>query len=303
MSHDLRITQNFLQSKALVDKIVKLAKLPLGSTVLEIGPGDGIITRRLADAVTAQGKVIAIELDQRLASKLTETFRAVPQVEIVHQDVLTFDLAPLEGEYIVFSNIPFNITSPLLEWLFEPTSAPLQAHLILQEDTLIAVNKQGYSTSTLKSLMIQPFHTIEIAHRFARADFFPQPGVDTALFAFSRRSQPLIDVLHYPLYKDFLAFVSKDRVGEGVWTKLFSKDQLLKLADQSELVYARGIKSQSIEAIISVFNLFLHGQKAKHNVVKGAMLNLRDEQKRTGEINRVGGHHRSKASPPRRKPR
>ncbi|HEX2620399.1 MAG TPA: rRNA adenine N-6-methyltransferase family protein, partial [Phototrophicaceae bacterium] len=76
-SDDLRFTQNFLHSKALVDKIVKLAKLQPGSTVLEIGPGKGIITAKLADQVTATGKVIAIELDSGLANTSRDLFKTV----------------------------------------------------------------------------------------------------------------------------------------------------------------------------------------------------------------------------------
>lgn len=282
----LRYTQNFLKSRKLVEKIVRLAEIKSGMTVLEIGPGKGIITRVLAKAVGENGRVVAVELDGRLSAELQKSFHTSPSIQIVHQNILKFDLAMLGERYHIVSNIPFNITSDLLTFLLNPTSGAATAHLILQRDTLIGTNKGGHDTETFKSLLIKPLYTIEAVHQFARTDFTPKPTVETALFAFERRAEPL--VAQYDLYADFLAFVSKDRVGEGAWRKLFSKRQL---AAQSTLQQGRGLKSQSLTGVLAAF-ADLH--TAKQKIVRGAMRQLREEQKRHTKINRAGGHHRSK---------
>lgn len=293
--NDLRFTQNFLKSKALVDKLVQQSAIKAGDTVLEIGPGKGIITQALAEQVTPTGRVIAVELDDALFKALQQHFRTVPQVELRQQDILSYPLEGLNGDYQVFSNVPFNITSQLLEWLLNPHSGPIQAQLILQREALIERNRAGYITETFKSLLIKPFYIVDVVHEFDRLDFVPPPQVETALFAFARRETPLINPSRYAQYKDFLAFVSKDRVGEGVWLKLFSKAQLRTLAEQHDLVYSRGLKSQRIEAIAATFKHFTALDEPIQKRVQGAMDQLREEQKRRERINKAGGHHRSKA--------
>lgn len=286
---EIHYTQNFLHSPALVDRLVSMAKLPRGGTVLEIGPGKGIITRKLADAVGADGQVIAVELDDALAEALKTKFADIPQLRIVKSNILSFDFGSLPRDHAVFANIPFNITSLLLELLFTPATGPAQAHLILQQDTLIATSEYG-TAETFKSMLLRPLYDISVAHTFHRTDFTPQPGVDTALFAFFRRATPLIDAAHYELYKDFLAAVSKDRVGEGIWSKLFSRAQLHAL-DES-LVLGRGLKSQSVAGIVDAFRMFTRGSRAKFNLVRGTMNRLREEQARRESINRSGDHRR-----------
>lgn len=289
---EIRFTQNFLRDPVLVSKLVKQAGVQAGQTVLEIGPGKGIITKALAQAVGVKGQVVAVEIDQVLAAKLENDLRPFPQIKLVIGDILTFDLASLPPGYKVFANIPFNITSALLEYLFDTNLGPLSAHLILQTDTLLGAGERGFILETFKSLLIKPLYTVDALYSFKRSDFSPPPGVDTALFRFERRQSPLIDPVQYDLYKDFLAFVSKDRVGEGVWLRVFSRQQLQKQAEQAELTLGRGIKLQSIEAIISAFKTFVIGSKAKQAVVNGSMAALRTEQVRREQINRAGGHRR-----------
>lgn len=300
--HDeVRFTQNFLHSPALVDRIVKLADLKAGTTVLEIGPGKGIITKRLAEAVGTTGKVVAVELDAGLATRLVEQFRPMPQVTILTADILEVDLTTLPTNYAVFSNVPFNITSALLEMLLRPVHGPAQAHLILQREALIGATEYGAQTETFKSMMIAPLYALTVAHTFQKSDFAPQPSVDTALFAFEKRPTPLIDPARYDLYKDFLAAASKDRVGEGIWRKLFSLTQLNALAAQAGLVIGRGLKSQQIAAMIAAFMVFSRDNRPKHGAVTGAMGALREEQTRRESINRTGGHRRP--APPPKNPR
>ena len=289
---EIRFTQNFLRDPALVEKLVVKADIRAGETVLEIGPGKGIITKALAQVVGAAGQVIAVELDPGLAKRLAIDFASSPQVKIVAGDILAFDRTSLPASYKVFANVPFNITSALLEYLFDDHTSLTSAHLILQAEALFAIGERGVNLETFKSLLIKPLYTIDIEHRFQQSDFIPPPGVDTALFRFERREDPLINPAQYNLYKDFLACVSKDRVGEGVWLRVLSRQQIQKLADQAGLVFGRGLKLQSAEAMSAAFRSFAVGSKAKHEVVKGAMGALRTEQVRREKINRSGGHRR-----------
>ena len=290
--NEIRFTQNFLRDPALVKKLVSRAPIQLGETVLEIGPGKGIITKALAEAVGKEGQVVAVELDATLASGLNSVFALTPQVRIIAEDILAFDRAALPINYKVFANIPFNITSTLLEYLFDADVGPSIAHLILQTETLLGIGEHNVNLETFKSLMIKPLYKITIAYHFQRSDFRPPPSVDTALFEFQRRSTPLVEPTNYTLYKDFLAFISKDRAGEGAWLRVLSRQQISKLAEQSGIVIGRGIKMQSADSIAAAFRTFAAGSKTKHQIVSGAMAGLRTEQARRENINRAGGHRR-----------
>ncbi|PJF21044.1 MAG: 16S rRNA (adenine(1518)-N(6)/adenine(1519)-N(6))-dimethyltransferase RsmA, partial [Phototrophicales bacterium] len=112
---DIRYTQNFLHNPQLVKHIVDLAQL--ADIVLEIGPGEGIITRELVKRVK---HVVAVELDAKLAQQL----RDIPGVQVVQGDILQYDLTNLSAGYSVFSNVPFNITSDLLEYILNPQTGP-----------------------------------------------------------------------------------------------------------------------------------------------------------------------------------
>ena len=291
----IKFTQNFLHNAALVERLVQQANLPRGSTVLEIGPGKGIITAALAKAVGGAGRVVAVELDSKLASKLEQRFDAHSPVTIVRKNILQFPLDTLGIDYSVFSNIPFNITSELLEYLLNPLTGPREAHLILQTDAFVGRNKVGMATETFKSLLIRPIYDHKITHTFTRSDFSPWPSVETALFHFTRRTDSAeITPQAYALYKDFLAFAAKDRVGEGSWTKLFSKKQIGWLAQNGQLVVGRGLKSQSFAAIWQAFRYFVQNNRAKRHIITGAFAQLRNEQRKKEQKNRADGHHRSK---------
>lgn len=288
----LRFTQNFLKDPQLVSKLVEQTDITLGDTVLEIGPGKGIITSVLASTVGAQGRVVAVELDQKLHHNLQENFQTLPQVELFLADILAFPLKSLGQNYSIFSNVPFAITAPLLEKLFQPLNGPENAWLILQTDTLQDYS-QGKPRPTFKSLLLEPLYEITNLYDFSRSDFSPQPQADTALFFLQRRAQPLFPATHYALYQDFLAFISRDRVGEGAWKKLLNKRQLEQIARKSKLLLSKGLKSQSSSSLLDTFIELEKTHAESLQTVRGALRRLRSEQAQQAKITELGGHHRS----------
>jgi len=291
---ELGYTQNFLKDPVLVSKLVSQAKLEPGSTVLEIGPGKGIITDQLAKAVGEQGRVIALELDASLAKELHNRYQAKAQVTIIQQDALTYPLQQLPQPYQVFANVPFSITARLFEWLFDPLTGPEVAHLIVQQETVTEMSKNHHPQATFKSLLILPWYEIKLMHRFAKTDFSPAPSVNTALYRFSRRSQPLVTVTQSAAWQDFLAYISHDRVGEGAWLKLSTKKQMPSFAAQTKLQLSRGLKSQSLESLVAAFQLLESESANYRRYTLGALEILRREQAKVLAVNLAGGHHASK---------
>lgn len=123
-------SQNFLHSDKLVSQLIEKSNIEKGDVVIEIGSGQGIITKQLAKKCK---KVYGIEYDPYLYKKLNKMFYNIENVEIWHGDFLEFSL-PEKQKYKVFSNIPYNITAAILSKLTSSSNPPEDAYLIIQEE-------------------------------------------------------------------------------------------------------------------------------------------------------------------------
>lgn len=173
--------QNFLVADDIVEEIADA--LPLkGKTVLEIGAGKGILTAALAQRAK---KVVALEIDERLAGDLEESLKDFKNVELIFTDAMEYDFSPYE---IVFGNVPYYIASPLLFKII--ASRVKQSVLLFQEEfaeRLIAEPCSGdYSRL---SVMVQSLYDCEAIEFVSRECFLPQPRVDSVLVKLSLKKQ------------------------------------------------------------------------------------------------------------------
>ncbi|MBI4238903.1 MAG: ribosomal RNA small subunit methyltransferase A [Deltaproteobacteria bacterium] len=111
-----RFGQNFLINQGVLDKLIAALDPQPTDTIIEIGPGPGALTGRLA---ASDAQVIAVELDRRMIATLEEQFRNTGNVTLLHHDIVTFDPPPLPAgmRYQLIGNIPYNISAPILLWL------------------------------------------------------------------------------------------------------------------------------------------------------------------------------------------
>ena len=172
--------QNFLIEEKVYDNIVAAADLTPEETVLEVGPGLGFLTAKLADRVK---KVIAVELDDKLASVLKTGLvaKGIKNVELVNEDILKFSLSGMiKGEYKVVANLPYNITSIFLRKFLEMEIKPELMVLMLQKEVAerIAAPAGGMS---LLSVSVQFYAEPEIIEKVAKENFWPVPEVDSAI--------------------------------------------------------------------------------------------------------------------------
>jgi 16S rRNA (adenine1518-N6/adenine1519-N6)-dimethyltransferase len=181
--------QHFLRDPLLIERILASAKFDKSSTVLEIGPGTGALTFPLASCVR---HLIAVEKDGTLAEKLRADLRreGIGNVTLIHEDILKLDMAPLSEEKIeVIGNIPYNISSPLIEMLIRNRELIPRAILTLQHElaarlTASPGNKQ-YGALTV---LIQYHARLSPLLEVPRQAFFPKPKVSSTVvqFEFSR---------------------------------------------------------------------------------------------------------------------
>ncbi len=173
------LSQNFLTDPEVLDSILAAADLHQGDNVVEIGPGLGVLTRRL---LAAGASVLAVELDPRLAEYLRRELYGVAGFELIEADALSlhprefFPDKPIK----VVANIPYHITSPLLHTFLEGERPPELTVLLVQLEVAERVAAPPGRMSYL-SVFAQNVATAEVVARVPAAAFEPAPAVDSAI--------------------------------------------------------------------------------------------------------------------------
>jgi len=186
------LSQNFLTDAAALDAIVDAAELTPGDRVVEIGPGLGVLTRRL---LAAGASVLAVELDPRLAAYLRRELADVAGFELLEADALSIhprEIFPGEPFKLV-ANIPYHITSPLLHAFLEGERPPTLAVLLVQLEVAERIAAPPGQMSYL-SVFVQNVAAADIVARVPAASFEPAPDVDSAILRLRRRSAPAVPV-------------------------------------------------------------------------------------------------------------
>ncbi|SFB60878.1 16S rRNA (adenine1518-N6/adenine1519-N6)-dimethyltransferase [Cohnella sp. OV330] len=227
--------QNFLIDKNILDKIVDAAALNKDKGALEIGPGIGALTERLAQEA---GKVAAVEIDNRLIPILEEVLSPYPHVSVVHGDVLKTDLAKLWAERFagcsevsVVANLPYYVTTPIVMTLLEQ-KLPLDRIVVMVQKEVaerMAAKPGGKDYGTL-SIAVQYYCVPDIVCVVPSGAFIPAPNVDSAVIRLTKRQAPPVEVsdearffrvVHAAftqrrktLHNNLAALIGKERKGE-----------------------------------------------------------------------------------------
>lgn len=195
----IRFSQNFLRSPRLVDRLLDRSGIAPDDLVIEVGPGRGVITGRLAARCR---QVLAVEKDPLLVEELRARFADAGNVALFAADFLQFPL-PMTT-YKVFANIPFNVTAAIVGKLTSGASPPVDAYLGMQREA--AERFLGTPRETLVAVLLKPWFEPAIVHRFRPSDFAPAPGVDVVLLRLRRRELPLVPPGDAELFGDLAAF-------------------------------------------------------------------------------------------------
>jgi 16S rRNA (adenine1518-N6/adenine1519-N6)-dimethyltransferase len=183
-----RLGQNFLYDPGILRRIADALEIAPGDTVLEIGPGPGGLT---AELVARTRRLVAIEKDRDLIPALRVRF---PTVTIIEGDALTLDWHALvgPGPFRVAGNIPYNITSPLLERALLPPRPVCIVYLVQKEVAERVVSPPGSAAYGALSVGIQCVARAERLFIVPAGAFRPRPKVDSAALRLMPLAQPLI---------------------------------------------------------------------------------------------------------------
>jgi 16S rRNA (adenine1518-N6/adenine1519-N6)-dimethyltransferase len=191
--------QNFLVDPAHRARIVAAAQLTPADRVLEIGPGPGVLTELLAEQA---GRVVAVELDDRLIPYLRERYAARPNVTIVHADILKVDPGDLMAQaepaslgadvaYKVVANLPYYITGAVIPHVLEAQPAPQLTVVTVQREVAQRIVARPPEMSLL-ALGVQLYCEAQIVDRIPAGAFYPPPKVDSAVVRMRRRPAPAL---------------------------------------------------------------------------------------------------------------
>lgn len=278
-------SQNFLHSKKLVSELLDKTNLNDDDTVIEIGPGKGIITEELSKKCK---RIIAIEYDNKLSASLKETFSEDSKIQIIEQDFLKYKL-PNSGEYKICANIPFNLTADIMKKVLEFENSPTDIYFIMQYEAFLKYAGLPYYKESFKSLLYKPFFHASVLYNFKATDFKPVPKAKIVFAKFNKK-EPDILSNEFDTWKDFLAFMFLEK-GVNIkekTKKIFTYEQLKRILKDTAIAENLVITSLTYEqwlALFKIYNSSLVSAQKKNIVANSFSKMIKNEAKLT-KINR-----------------
>lgn len=177
--------QHFLTSRAVAEDIVNASSLKQGEWVLEIGPGQGFLTKEL---LQRKARVLAIETDPRMIEYLHDVFAQDIEHDnliVLHKDILDFDPKDMheytEGKgYSLIANIPYYITGAILRHFLQSDNQPSAMTLLIQKEVAERIVARDSKESIL-SISVKAYGQPKIIRRVSRKLFNPPPKVDSSV--------------------------------------------------------------------------------------------------------------------------
>lgn len=188
--------QHFLNNPLIVDKIIKASQIQPTDIIIEIGPGEGVLTEKI---ILKSKQLIAIELDDKLRDNLEEKFKNQKNIDLIFEDILKINLPKLLAEknihhYKVIANIPYYITSKIIRLFLETAHQPDELVLMIQKEVAQRIVAPKGKMSIL-STSVQYYAQAEILFDVTKDNFNPPPKVDSSVIKISniKKSNPLKD--------------------------------------------------------------------------------------------------------------
>jgi 16S rRNA (adenine1518-N6/adenine1519-N6)-dimethyltransferase len=257
--------QNFLIDTNILHNIIEAAELDKEKAAIEIGPGIGALTEQLGRAA---GKVVAIEIDQRLLPILDETLAPYPNIEVVHGDVLELDLHRLITERLagfnkisVVANLPYYVTTAILMKLLEERLPLENIVVMIQKEVADRIAaKPGSKDYGSLSVAAQFYAEAEVAMIVPATVFVPRPNVDSAVIKLSLREKPAVEVADEHLFFRVVraSFAQRRKtLLNNLLHNLFAKDQkdqVIQVLESVGIDPARRGETLSISEFASLAN-------------------------------------------------
>ena len=194
LKNNKSLGQHWLRDREILDAIAFSAEIEDGDFVLEIGPGLGTLTSSLLKFAGKNGRILSVEFDENLAKKLPAQFPG-KNLEIINADFLDFDLSELPKNYKVAANVPYYITSKIVEKLLTSENKPSVAALLVQKEVAERMAAKAGELSIL-AIASQIYAEVSLDILVPREFFTPPPKVDSQVVVLKSREHNLIEIFN-----------------------------------------------------------------------------------------------------------
>ena len=182
---DKSLGQHWLKNRAILNEIADLAVVDGADLCVEIGPGLGYLTSSLLRRFK---RVVAVEYDARLAANLPGSFPGTG-LTVVHGDILKFDFGGIDESYVVAGNIPYYITSPIIEKVLTCSPLPRRVVLLMQKEVAERIVSER---ETMLSLSVKNRADVRAGLVVPASEFAPPPKVDSQVVVMEPFSTGLV---------------------------------------------------------------------------------------------------------------
>jgi 16S rRNA (adenine1518-N6/adenine1519-N6)-dimethyltransferase len=262
-----RLGQNFLIDEEILNRIVEVADLSKDDIVIEIGPGMGTLTKKLAKKAQ---KVLAIEIDENLIKLLKETLKSYSNVEIIQADILKINLKKLtnselrtpNSELKVVANLPYYITTPIVIHLLKAREILSNIVIMVQKEVgRRMVAKPRTKDYGALSLLVQYYTKPQIAVKVSRSAFLPEPKVDSCVVNLEVLGKPAVEVKDEELFFKVAraAFEQRRKALKNALSQTrdlrLSKKKALEILEKADIKPLRRGETLNLEEFARLSNL------------------------------------------------
>ncbi|MBI5206978.1 MAG: ribosomal RNA small subunit methyltransferase A [Candidatus Firestonebacteria bacterium] len=266
-----KLGQIFLKNHNIIDQIVDSIDIHSNETIIEIGPGNGILTEAIAKK---NCNLIAIEIDKYLYNKLVKKFKPNSNVSIINADILNTSLHKIIGSKLsnkikVVGNIPYYITSPILEYLILNKQLYKSSVIMLQKEVgeriLSFPDSRKYGALTL---FIQYNMIVEKITEVSKNEFYPKPKVDSMIIKLYPREKPFVKVENETLFFKIIstAFQKRRKMLHNAlsiietWGNNINVNDSLKIASIPSTLRAENLSIEDFARFCAVINNKIKGK-------------------------------------------
>jgi 16S rRNA (adenine1518-N6/adenine1519-N6)-dimethyltransferase len=251
--------QHFLIDPEIISRIIAALDPKQGETVLEIGPGEGVLTLPL---LRSGANIVAVELDCRLAPELSKLAPEKTNFKVFEADILRFDPKAIGlGSFALIGNLPYNISTPVMDWILTYHGVIDRAVLMMQKEVADRVTSPpGRRARSTISVLTSLYYDSEMVCDVPPEAFRPRPKVDSAVVRFVRHNRSY-GIDNPERFEKFIRFCFRNK-RKNLLNNLNSaypirRDELEKLIE--ELFTTRQIRAEQMELdqFITLYNAIL----------------------------------------------
>ncbi len=245
--------QNFLHDQRVLNRIAQACELNSDDDIIEIGPGRGALTRLLTGKTKT---LIAIERDAALYALLREQLGSQPGVSFVHEDFLAWPF-PKEGRYKVVGNIPYYISTPIIEHVLNNRHLVSQVVLTVQKEfgERLAAKPGGRDYGAL-TCWVQYYCHVELLFEIKRTSFHPRPNVDSCCVRLIIRSTPAVSPKDEQMFFKLIrtAFTLRRKTIINALQPLVLKEKLIEVCTKVGIDLKARPETLSLQNYVDIAN-------------------------------------------------